>query len=81
MVHGDVRRMLLTCKAFAEGARSMMYETSLLSDYMLVAKTPEEHAKVDDEMGFLTPILKGYCRLCPSAPMRSRMRWLIRLGH
>ncbi|EDQ88641.1 uncharacterized protein MONBRDRAFT_37466 [Monosiga brevicollis MX1] len=58
--HGDVRRMLLTCKAFAEGARSMMYETSMLADYMLTAKTPEEHKKVDDEMGFLTPILKGF---------------------
>eukprot|EP00730_Choanoeca_flexa_P000167 TRINITY_DN10076_c0_g2_i4.p1 TRINITY_DN10076_c0_g2~~TRINITY_DN10076_c0_g2_i4.p1 ORF type:complete len:646 (+),score=181.47 TRINITY_DN10076_c0_g2_i4:48-1940(+) len=58
--HGDVRRMLLTCKAIAEGSRSMMYETSMLADYMLKATTEEEHKKVDEEMGFLTPILKGF---------------------
>jgi hypothetical protein len=51
--------MLLTCKAIAEGSRSMMYETAMLADYMLKAETPEEHKKVDEEMGFLTPILKG----------------------
>ena len=53
--------MLLTCKAIAEGSRSMMYETAMLADYMLKAETPEEHKKVDEEMGFLTPILKGRC--------------------
>lgn len=64
MHHGDVRRMLLTCKAIAEGSRSMMYETSMLADYMLKAETEAEHKKVDEEMGFLTPILKGQTSCC-----------------
>jgi alkylation response protein AidB-like acyl-CoA dehydrogenase len=57
--HGDVRRMLLTCKAFAEGGRYMLYHTSLLSDEML---SPEHKnaATLDDDLGFLTPILKGF---------------------
>ena len=38
----------------------MMYTVSMLSDSMLTAKTPEEHKKVDDDLGFLTPILKGF---------------------
>merc|ERR1712000_27230 len=59
-IYHDVRRMLLTSRAFAEGARCMMYTVSMLSDSMLTAKTPEEHKKVDDDLGFLTPILKGF---------------------
>ena len=35
IVHPDIRRMLLTQKALAEGARLMVYDASLLSDLML----------------------------------------------
>ena len=63
IVHPDVRRMLLTMKAVAEGGRAMVYECALLTDLMMEAqlKGDEKGVKgVDDKMGFLTPILKGF---------------------
>lgn len=60
IVHPDVRRMLLTQKAFAEGARAMIYFASQQAD--LVAHGTDETKKSADEMlGFLTPILKAFC--------------------
>jgi len=63
IVHPDVRRMLLTQKAIAEGGRSMVYECALLNDVQMEAEARgDEKAvrKTDDRMGFLTPILKGF---------------------
>ncbi|NHN36315.1 acyl-CoA dehydrogenase [Pseudomaricurvus alcaniphilus] len=58
--HADVRRMLLTARAFAEGGRAMVYDAAKYSDCMLQARTPEERARAEDELGFLTPILKAF---------------------
>mmetsp|Transcript_22908 Transcript_22908/g.54195 ORF Transcript_22908/g.54195 Transcript_22908/m.54195 type:complete len:697 (-) Transcript_22908:349-2439(-) len=61
--HPSVRKMLLTCKAVTEGGRSMIYECAKLQDEMNEAKLAGDMAKVkaiDDRMGFLTPILKGF---------------------
>ena len=61
--HADVRRMLLTQKAIAEGGRSMIYHAAQLADQMndalLRGDTAafEEH---DAHLGFYTPILKGF---------------------
>ena len=61
--HADVRRMLLTQKAIAEGGRSMIYYAAQLADKMndalLRGDTAafEEH---DAHLGFYTPILKGF---------------------
>lgn len=63
IVHPDVRRMLLTMKAVAEGGRSMIYECALITDTMMEAKFSGDDAAeraADDKMGFLTPILKGF---------------------
>lgn len=63
IVHPDVRRMLLTMKAFSEGGRSMIYECALLQDQLTEAEQNGNKAAVksiDDRMGFLTPILKGF---------------------
>jgi len=60
IVHPDVRRMLLFIKAITEGSRAMVYHTGLISDGMLTAKTPEEEKKVEEQMGLLTPIAKGW---------------------
>lgn len=60
IVHPDVRRMLLTQKAFAEGARAMIYFASQQAD--LLEHGSDEAKKTADEMlGFLTPILKAFC--------------------
>lgn len=59
IVHPDVRRMLLTQKAFAEGSRAFLYFLAQQGD--IVAKGSEEEAKAaDDLMALLTPIGKAF---------------------
>jgi hypothetical protein len=63
MVHPDVRRMLLTQKAIAEGGRAMVYNAARIADLMNAAHSKgdtELYEKFDDELGFLTPILKAF---------------------
>ena len=60
--HGDVRRMLLTQKAIAEGGRAMVYFAAQLADNMsvgIVNGDKETYDFWDDKLGFYTPILKG----------------------
>lgn len=60
--HGDVRRMLLTQKAVAEGGRAMIYFAAQLADKMAVGITngdKDTYDYWDDKLGFFTPILKG----------------------
>ncbi|MFE8070406.1 acyl-CoA dehydrogenase C-terminal domain-containing protein [Marinobacteraceae bacterium S3BR75-40.1] len=61
--HADVRRMLLTQKAVAEGGRAMLYYAAQAADHMVCGHLEEDQKKVekyDDRLGFLTPILKGF---------------------
>ena len=61
--HGDVRRMLLTMKAVAEGGRAMLYHAGKYADFMTaaIARGDEaERLRWDDKLGFFTPILKGF---------------------
>jgi alkylation response protein AidB-like acyl-CoA dehydrogenase len=61
--HPDVRRMLLTQKAIAEGGRAMVYGAAQIADKMFNAVVEDDQAKYkkyDDELGFYTPILKGF---------------------
>ena len=61
--HADVARMLLTQKAFSEGARSMIYHASRYADKMFEGAMLGDDAafhKWDDKLGFYTPILKGF---------------------
>lgn len=61
--HADVARMLITQKAFAEGARSMIYHAARYADKMLEAAMSgddKEFHKWDDKLGFYTPVLKGF---------------------
>mmetsp|Transcript_4903 Transcript_4903/g.12542 ORF Transcript_4903/g.12542 Transcript_4903/m.12542 type:complete len:640 (+) Transcript_4903:55-1974(+) len=63
IVHPAVRSMLLTQKCIAEGGRSMIYDCAFLGDEMAEAEANGDHAKakaIDDRLGFLTPILKGF---------------------
>jgi len=63
IVHPDIRRMLLTQKAFAEGGRCMVYHCALLADKMQKARMEGDaklEKELDDHLGFLTPILKGF---------------------
>ena len=42
IVHPDVRRMLLTMKAFAEGSRAMIYYTAKLVDILKYSQDEEQ---------------------------------------
>ncbi|MCB1848486.1 MAG: acyl-CoA dehydrogenase C-terminal domain-containing protein [Halieaceae bacterium] len=59
IVHPNVRRMLLTQKAFVEGSRAFLYFLAQLGD--IVDAGNEEQAKAaDDLMALLTPIGKAF---------------------
>jgi alkylation response protein AidB-like acyl-CoA dehydrogenase len=61
--HPDVRRMLLTQKAIAEGGRAMIYAAARWSDRMFAAAWSGDEATrhhCDGVLGFYTPILKGF---------------------
>ena len=61
--HPDVRRMLLTQRAIAEGGRAMIFHAAKIADKMFNATVAGDKTKqeaYDDELGFYTPILKGF---------------------
>ncbi|MEX0730946.1 MAG: acyl-CoA dehydrogenase C-terminal domain-containing protein [Aquisalimonadaceae bacterium] len=60
IVHPDVRRMVLTSKAFAEGGRALMYFCARQSDIAHRGDDPEERAVAESLLAFLTPIAKGF---------------------
>ncbi|MEX0606127.1 MAG: acyl-CoA dehydrogenase C-terminal domain-containing protein [Marinobacter sp.] len=60
IVHPDVRRMLLTQKAVAEGARALIYYTAQQGDIVHKGKSEEARKEADELMGFLTPIAKAF---------------------
>ncbi|RMF20039.1 MAG: acyl-CoA dehydrogenase [Gammaproteobacteria bacterium] len=60
IVHPDVRRMLLTQKAFAEGGRALIYYVARIADVFVHGATEREKARADDTLGFLTPIVKAF---------------------
>jgi len=59
IVHPDVRRMLLTCKALVEGGRVMGYHAALLVDQASHAQDAQARANADALLGFMTPIVKA----------------------
>ena len=59
IVHPDIRRMLLTCKALAEGGRVMALHAALQVDILERSKDEEERKEADEILSFLTPIVKG----------------------
>jgi acyl-CoA dehydrogenase len=60
IVHPDVRRTLLTIRAFNEAARAMVVWTALKSDVAHRSSDPKDREAADDHMGLMTPVLKGF---------------------
>ncbi|MDL2338278.1 MAG: acyl-CoA dehydrogenase C-terminal domain-containing protein [Pseudomonadota bacterium] len=60
IVHPDVRKMLLTARAYAEGGRALAVFTALLIDQEL--SSTDENVKQDaaDLVALLTPIVKAF---------------------
>jgi alkylation response protein AidB-like acyl-CoA dehydrogenase len=59
IVHPDVRRTLLTIKAFNEAARALLIWTALQSDIAHRSGDDKERQAADDQLGLLTPVVKG----------------------
>jgi hypothetical protein len=59
IVHPDVRRTLLTIRAFNEAARAMVVWTALKSDVAHRSNDPKDREAADDHMGLMTPVMKG----------------------
>jgi alkylation response protein AidB-like acyl-CoA dehydrogenase len=60
IVHADVRRMLLTQRAYAEGGRALSYWLSLLLDKSLKHPDAAVRRESDDLVGLFTPVLKAF---------------------
>jgi hypothetical protein len=59
IVHGDVRRMLLTQRAIAEGGRMLIYYAGQLVDRAQRGRDDEREQALE-MLDFLTPIIKGW---------------------
>ncbi|MFN7124528.1 MAG: acyl-CoA dehydrogenase C-terminal domain-containing protein [Allorhizobium sp.] len=59
IVHPDIRRVLLTIKAFNEAGRAFTLWTALKSDIAHRSGDVAEKQLADDVLGLMTPILKG----------------------
>jgi hypothetical protein len=60
IVHPDVRRMLLTMKAFNEGNRALAYFTAQLIDQAHSGASAEQREEAENLLAFLTPICKAF---------------------
>jgi alkylation response protein AidB-like acyl-CoA dehydrogenase len=60
IVHPDVRKMLLTARAYAEGARALALHTVLLLDQELASDDEDVKKACADEVQLLTPVLKAF---------------------
>ena len=58
--HPDVRRQLLTMKAYVDGMRSLLYFVGFCNDKVRTAESDDEKEKYDAFIEVLTPIAKGY---------------------
>ena len=59
LVHPDVRRMLLTQRAIAEGSRAFLFFLAMQGDIMR-AGNEEQAKRADNLMALLTPIAKAF---------------------
>jgi alkylation response protein AidB-like acyl-CoA dehydrogenase len=60
IVHPDVRKMLLTARAYAEGGRAFGYWVALQADRQDHAADEEDRKDAADFMALVTPIVKAF---------------------
>jgi alkylation response protein AidB-like acyl-CoA dehydrogenase len=60
LVHPDVRRMLLTIRAFTEGARALTAWAALEIDHARSHPDPERREAAEDLASLLTPVVKAF---------------------
>ncbi|MGI9666723.1 MAG: acyl-CoA dehydrogenase [Acidimicrobiia bacterium] len=59
--HPDVRRNLLTMKAYTEAMRGLVYDAVAAEDRSHSAATQDERDAASDRLALLTPITKSWC--------------------
>jgi acyl-CoA dehydrogenase len=59
IVHPDIRRKLMTMKAFNEAGRALVLWTAIKSDVAHRSGDDADARAADDHMGLMTPIIKG----------------------
>ena len=60
IVHPDVRRMLLTQRAYAEGARAFTYWVAFMIDLEQSEADAKKREEIGDMVALLTPIVKAF---------------------
>ena len=60
IVHPDVRRMLMTCRAFVEGGRALALWTGLRLDLAHLHPDEAVRREADDFVTLVTPVVKAY---------------------
>lgn len=58
--HPDVRRMLMTMKAYTEGLRALIYRAAYYADLAKVATDPQEKEFCENMVDLMIPIVKAY---------------------
>jgi hypothetical protein len=59
IVHPDVRRLLLTIRAFNEAGRALVLWTALKGDVAERSQDAKERQAAEDHLGLMTPVIKG----------------------
>ncbi len=60
IVHPDVRKNLLTMKAFLDAFRALVIDTAIHVDISQFSTDPEEKQRADDFVALMIPIIKAY---------------------
>ena len=60
IVHPDVRKMLLTARAYAEGGRALGIYIALLIDKEIASADADERRQAGDLVALLTPVCKAF---------------------
>ena len=60
IVHPDVRRMLLTQRAYAEGGRAFTYWIALMIDQCAQETDEKRQKELEDLIAILTPVIKAF---------------------
>jgi alkylation response protein AidB-like acyl-CoA dehydrogenase len=59
--HPDVRRMLLTMKAYVEAMRALLYVVAAEADHCFHDESEEQREKSANRLAVLTPVVKAWC--------------------
>ena len=59
IVHPDIRRKLMTMKAFNEAGRALVLWTAINSDVAHRSEEGSDRQAAEDHMGLMTPVVKG----------------------